>query len=559
MRSPGGLVSEVAVKVLRADLGAHSDALRRLHDEARLLASLNHPTILKVVDLVRLDHRIALVTEYIDGADLGDCGVGDDPISARGLVEATGAVADALHTAWNADNPQGRRLELVHRDIKPTNVRIGRHGDTKLLDFGIARSEAIDREARTASDLVVGSLPYMAPERFMDRTPRSESDVFGLGCTLFEALVGERFHGKAAMRSVSGLALDRDRFGQHASERIRKLSRLPPSVQELVASMLAYSPGERPSAREVARACDRIADDLPAPSLKTWARDHVWGEPALAEGPLEGKVLEEQDLGLGGPSTVRLTLPGEVPSLEERAWTDDHESPRTGGVPAQAAPPPPRIVMRKTPRATPSRLEPRATPVDGSTASLRGGVIGALVGLGGGTVVVVLFTGVAAGLAWLVWGPERVDLGPTAAGEVTGAGVDDSHVAGSVDAPAEPPEVDVVRARPQRSVAPAEPPTTTTAPPTSPQPSITSGERSSEAAASPGMARIELDAPGMRVELRHGDQTWPVPGRVPAGFYQLYADTGAGMQRRDQIGVADGAELVVRCDPEPFACRTDTP
>ena len=107
MISAGGVRSDVAVKVLHKDLDPRSQSVERLRDEARLLGILNHPNILKVSDLVLLQDRVALVTEYVEGADLDQCiETQDDPIPLRPLLEALGRVAEALYAAHT--------LSLIH-------------------------------------------------------------------------------------------------------------------------------------------------------------------------------------------------------------------------------------------------------------------------------------------------------------------------------------------------------------------------------------------------------------------------------------------------------------
>ncbi|HHO51802.1 MAG TPA: hypothetical protein ENK18_13225, partial [Deltaproteobacteria bacterium] len=87
MRSPGGIVTEVALKVLRYDMQASGQALSRLKDEGHLLSQLQHPAILKVYDLIVLAGRVCLVTEFIDGQDLSRCIRGGDRMPLRGLIE----------------------------------------------------------------------------------------------------------------------------------------------------------------------------------------------------------------------------------------------------------------------------------------------------------------------------------------------------------------------------------------------------------------------------------------------------------------------------------------
>jgi serine/threonine protein kinase len=293
MTSPGGLATTVALKVLRSDLHVSDDAMRRLHDEGKVLGRLDHPSIVRAYDLTRIDGRVALVTEYVDGADLDRCFEASEPLSHRALLQVTAQVADALDAAWNARGPQGQ-LYMVHRDIKPSNIRIGRHGQVKLLDFGIARFEGA-REARTASDVVMGSLPYMAPERFVDRKPRSASDVFSLGCCLYEGLAGEPLYPDARLTTMSTLALDDDMHREHVDARIESLD-VPDEIRELVVAALHYDPDARPTAAALGQGCEELADDASGASLRRWCADHDWREGQETHGSLEGRVLHESGL-----------------------------------------------------------------------------------------------------------------------------------------------------------------------------------------------------------------------------------------------------------------------
>ncbi|MBN2800628.1 MAG: serine/threonine protein kinase, partial [Deltaproteobacteria bacterium] len=171
MTTTGGLTQVVAVKMLRSGLAPASQSVERLRDEGRMLARLQHPVVLGVHDMTVMEGRVALVTEYVEGQDLDACFTGEAPLPSRALLQVIGQVADALYSAWEA-------LCLVHRDIKPSNIRLGTHGQVKLLDFGIARSEQGDREAHTATNMMVGSLPYMAPERFATADIQPAADVF---------------------------------------------------------------------------------------------------------------------------------------------------------------------------------------------------------------------------------------------------------------------------------------------------------------------------------------------------------------------------------------------
>ena len=297
MAQPGGFSTPVAIKVLRRDVDPRGQAVQRLRDEARLLARLEHPAILTVHDQVMLEGRVALVTEYVDGEDLSECMDGEGKLGPRALLEVIGQVAGALHAAWTAPLAAGGMpLRMVHRDIKPSNIRLGRRGAVKLLDFGIARTDEMTREAHTKTDTMIGSPPFMAPERFLEPVVHPASDVFSLGATLAEGLTGIRVFD-VPVTMLAGLAVDQGRYDRHVSERLATLSDVvPESVCELVRHCLAYLPADRPTAEELARRCDLLADAVGGPSLRRWARARQWPEEGADEGELDGRTLVEGTL-----------------------------------------------------------------------------------------------------------------------------------------------------------------------------------------------------------------------------------------------------------------------
>ena len=297
MRAPGGLQTDIALKVLRSDLRLEADAVRRLRDEGRLLARIQHPVVVRAHDLTRVDGRLGLVTEFVDGADLEAVLSWPEPPGPRALLQMTGAVAAGLTAAWETRGPDHAPLRIIHRDLKATNIRIGRHGEVKLLDFGIASFTASDRHAQTASDVVIGSLPYMAPERFLEGGAAvPASDIFGLGCCLYEGLAGQRFYEDGKLRALSALALDRLAYDLHLHERIGSLTGSPPSIVELVEQCLAYEPSVRPTSKMLTEECEALADELPGPSLRRWCRGQAWTDAPRHQGSLEGRTLVEGTL-----------------------------------------------------------------------------------------------------------------------------------------------------------------------------------------------------------------------------------------------------------------------
>ena len=379
MRSSDVVESKVAVKVLRKDVDPNSQAVSRLRDEARLLGSLNHPHILQIFDLIALDGRVALVTEYIPGADLSDC-AGDIP--PRAALEAAARIVDALDAAWTTPSRDGDPLHLVHRDIKPSNIRLGQHGEVKLLDFGIARSDAMDREAKTQTQTLIGSFDYMAPERMAQRQDSAPGDIYSLGCSLFEVLNGVGIYKDMTIRRHLTYVHSERRHDELVGDALANLE-APPLIKALLTEMLAYEPDSRPSLSDLGARLESIAEGLTSPGLRKWSRSRTWLPPTPIEGELDGLILSEPtaDALIGTPlptddvavpvliatgQSGRAVIAGIVSALSVLgiaalgawAWSTIQPQPiLPAPVPAAiavvSAPPPPPPPPPPTPRPTP--------------------------------------------------------------------------------------------------------------------------------------------------------------------------------------------------------------
>ncbi len=337
MTSASGVQTDVAVKMLHQGLDPRSQAVQRLRDEARLLGALNHPSILKVHDLVLLDGRIALVMEYIAGLDLEQCVELPEPIGLRAGLEATALVADALHTAFHSPGPDGTPLRLVHRDIKPPNIRIGRHGEVKVLDFGIAKAADARREAKTQTSVMIGSPWYMAPERFDGKNDSAAADVYALGCSLYEvAARGGRLFGELSPRDHFLLAMDPKRHDTHVQQHLAPLP-VSPEVRWLLHQTLAFHPDDRPNTAELSQRAEALAEAQGGPSLRRWCKALTWPPPPSLDGPLIGREVTEARF-----SAIAATTPS-LPRPSAATFYPDEPDPR----------PPPS-------RATPDDVPPAA-------------------------------------------------------------------------------------------------------------------------------------------------------------------------------------------------------
>jgi serine/threonine protein kinase len=277
MSDAGDFAKEVALKVLHYEGEAADDIARRLRDEARVLGLIRHRAVVGVNSLVPLKKGWGVVMEYIDGSDLSRVlKHGAVPIGAA--VTITEEVAAALDAAYNTVNHlTSEPLRLIHRDIKPSNIRITLSGDVKLLDFGVATADFLNRESTDGADYVMGSLRYMAPERH-EGSESPKGDVYGLGIVLANLLTGKRFPEppveprEHASFLTKILETVRTSLGQSESPQIKTVVE---QLVQLLLQMLAYESADRPDARTVERRCRRISGRLPPPYLRDWSETSI--------------------------------------------------------------------------------------------------------------------------------------------------------------------------------------------------------------------------------------------------------------------------------------------
>ena len=177
---------DVAVKVLRADLARDPSFYLRFRREAQNAAALNHPAIVAVYDTGEAETAAGplpyIVMEYVDGVTLRDIVQNEGPIPPRKAIEI---IADACQ-ALNFSHQHG----IIHRDVKPANIMISHAGAVKVMDFGIARALA-DSSSVTQTAAVIGTAQYLSPEQARGNPVDARSDVYALGCVLYEILTGE--------------------------------------------------------------------------------------------------------------------------------------------------------------------------------------------------------------------------------------------------------------------------------------------------------------------------------------------------------------------------------
>jgi eukaryotic-like serine/threonine-protein kinase len=240
------LKRDVALKVLPDSFAADPDRLRRFQLEAQAASALNHSNILVVHDV---GHEPApyLVSELLEGESLRDR-------LREGKVPVPKAIDIARQTAAGLAAAHGKGI--THRDIKPENLFLTKDGRVKILDFGLAKLSAAEKpstENATATQVtdpgaVVGTAAYMSPEQIRAQAVDHRSDIFSLGCVLYEMLTGKRpFHGDTAADTMSAI------LRQEPPDLASLDGTLPPALARIVRHCLEKNPEDRfQSARDLA-------------------------------------------------------------------------------------------------------------------------------------------------------------------------------------------------------------------------------------------------------------------------------------------------------------------
>ncbi|HTL46409.1 MAG TPA: protein kinase [Vicinamibacterales bacterium] len=249
------LEREVAIKVAAAPLAGDSTAVARFEQEARAVASLSHPNIVALYDVGQQGDMAFAVMELLDGEPL-DGVLMHERLSWTKSLQIGAAVADGLAAA----HAHG----IVHRDLKPANIFITRQGQVKILDFGLAKQDplrpsALAHSHRTAIEtepgLVLGTVGYMSPEQVTGAPADERSDIFSLGCVLYEMLAGHRpFEGSTPAETFAAILRD------HPSLAAEK-DPPPPPITAMVQRCLERRPDLRfQDARDLAFALRAVSD-----------------------------------------------------------------------------------------------------------------------------------------------------------------------------------------------------------------------------------------------------------------------------------------------------------
>ena len=190
----GGFAKLVALKRILPHKASNERFIRMLLNEARLVASLEHPNIAAVYDICFDENEYFFAMEYVHGHDLRRIlhAAPGHMLRLENVLHIMVGVCAGLHHAHEARDPQGKPLEIVHRDVSPSNVLVSYQGAVKLVDFGVAKAATMISETREG--IIKGKHGYMSPEQCLGDKLDRRSDLFAVGILLWEMTVGRRLY-----------------------------------------------------------------------------------------------------------------------------------------------------------------------------------------------------------------------------------------------------------------------------------------------------------------------------------------------------------------------------
>jgi eukaryotic-like serine/threonine-protein kinase len=293
------LARRVAIKVLQSQYARDQSFLLRFKREAQAAASLSHPNVVAVYDTGSEDGIHFIVMEYVDGRTLKDVIRQEGPLYPDRAAEICADVAAALVAA----HARG----LIHRDIKPGNVMLTPDGKVKVMDFGIARATTSETITQTAA--VIGTAQYISPEQAQGQTVDYRSDIYSLGCCLYEMLTGT-----VPFTGATPVAIAYRHVREDPTPPRMLNPDVPPPLEAICLKAMAKLPDNRyQTAAELRADLERFRNGQPV--LATPLLDSAATTQALP-----GRAGADQTAVLGGTAADRATRYGDYaePAEERR-------------------------------------------------------------------------------------------------------------------------------------------------------------------------------------------------------------------------------------------------
>ncbi|MGM0555373.1 MAG: protein kinase domain-containing protein [Myxococcota bacterium] len=368
-----GFEKRVAIKRIFPHLMEREDLVTMFFDEARIASDLNHPNIVQVYDLGKVDEWVYIAMEYVEGRDFREVcerGVDRDDFIDRELAAWIVAQAAAgLHYAHTRTDDTGEPMNIVHRDISPQNLLLSTGGHVKVCDFGIAKAE--DRLGHTRTGQFKGKLSYMSPEQLDSEDLDGRSDVFALGIVLYETTMQRRlFRGRSDFETMNLVA------DAQVTPPTEDDPGFPEGLEAIILKALQKEPEDRyQTAEEMQLALEQWLQtrDVSVGSVqlsKYMQRVYPEGAARTLDADADMDAGDEQDAAGDGaspaPSAGDSSDDDGAYGLPETSPTSDASEPTSRPNPARTEPNPART------EPNPARTEPTEPAAPASTGPSSG-------------------------------------------------------------------------------------------------------------------------------------------------------------------------------------------
>lgn len=309
----------VAVKRLHPHVAVEPCIAAMLVSEARLMAHIRHPNVVAILDVIEDEGDVMVVMELVDGESLAQVLRLSPPTEPFPLPIAAGIATQmlqGLHAAHEARDEANAPLGIVHRDVSPQNILLGRDGVVRVIDFGVAKAASLT--VTTEDGRLKGKIPYMAPEQLLARAVDRRTDVYAAGIVLWEMVTKRRFHEPGAdYRKIVSWVEGTERPAPPSSLR----EGVPYALDEVIQRALEREPlGRYATATEMADAIARATSVAEPRELARWFASRLAG-PIVA-----GRVRAAAD---GGDRTLSATNERGRPP---RRWRRRGRRLRDGGL-----------------------------------------------------------------------------------------------------------------------------------------------------------------------------------------------------------------------------------
>ncbi|WP_239013972.1 serine/threonine-protein kinase [Archangium violaceum] len=386
------------IKRILPYLSEEPEFVQMFLDEARIAAQLHHPNIVQVFELGRIHESIFIAMEFVEGVDLRRI-LAEEAKFSSAVPYAVASricaqVAAGLEHAHNSKGVDGRPLGLIHRDVSPQNVMVAYNGSVKLVDFGIAKAEALAE--RSKPGVIKGKFLYLSPEQVMQERLDHRSDIFALGVMLYEITTGRSPFARPTTEAIlyairfenpSPPHLIRDDYPQELSrivmkclvkdrnQRYQRAAQVQADLEALLDSGVMRQSDDVQAyiARLLGEEEERTVLHVPIPNGR---KESVSGsQPAgLAARPTRrssGQNLPSAVDPDGEELATEMARPADMLAAAALGDEDDDEPTAIRTVPMGRAPEPPVASPRSSPRTVSAESTLQERPARGATAAAR--------------------------------------------------------------------------------------------------------------------------------------------------------------------------------------------